>query len=156
MNDRYKGKWTEYGELSAHAAEIAFAVGIGICYQPIPKPGRPILSQTIGAHFAGTWYVATSWTNYQGLESAGSETSAFTTKEGSSLSVLVARPPANAIGWNVYAGLSNDAVYKQNDQPLALSTRWVMPQGTLNTSVVPNEGQKADTYLRKRNLMRRG
>ena len=156
LNDRYKGKWTEYAELAKHASEVAFAVGIGISHQPIPKPGRPILTQTIGSQFAGTWYVATSWTNRNGVESAASETSAFSTGDGSSLRVAVSKPPSTCIGWNIYVGTSNEGTYRQNESPLMLSSNWLMPSGSLKTLARPNEGQKADTFLRKRNLLRRG
>ena len=156
LNDRYKGKWAEYAALAAHAAEVALAVGIGIIFRPLPKPERPALSETTGSLFAGTWYVAASWTNQSGVESGISETSAQGIGDGASVLVIVNKPPTDAIGWNVYIGLTNDDLYKQNDLPLQLSSSWVIPAGLQRTVVRPAEGQKADTYLRKRNLLRRG
>ena len=156
LNDRYKGKFTEYATLAARAAEVAFSIGIGISNRPIAKPDKPIVTQTVGTHLAGTWYVATSWISQQGVEGSPSNPAVLTIGDGSSLKVAVTRPPENVAGWNVYLGPSDIDLHRQNDTPLQPANEWLLPNSIVKTQFAPTNGQVADYYLRKRNLLRRG
>lgn len=156
LNDRYKAKWKEYSELAANASAVYFAIGVGIAFAPIPKPQVPRLAQTLGGQQAMTWFVKTSWVSKKAEESAPSAVTAFSSQEGSALTVTCSAPPVEVTGWNVYVGLTADLVVRQNTAPLPVDRTWVMPGGWNGDGVQATGGQGADTFVKKRNLFRRG
>ena len=42
--------------------------------------------------------------------------------------------PANAVSWNVYAGVTPDSLYLQNSIPLAPGASWIAPSSGLITT----------------------
>ncbi len=156
LNDRYKGKWKEYADLAAQAATVYFSIGVGLCVQPMPKPQALTLSQVTGRFQATTWFVQASWQNSKNQESALGVMGSFSTQEGSALTARVTGQPAGAVGWNIYAGISPDALYRQNKALIPVDQLWTMTEVFKSTGTLPGSGQTLETVLRKRNVLRRG
>ena len=49
LNTRFQGKWTEYQQEASQAAKLAFMSGLGIVYNPLPKPAMPLVRYKTGA-----------------------------------------------------------------------------------------------------------
>ena len=156
LNDRYKGKWKEYADLAVEASTVYFALGVGLCFQPMPKPQAPALGQVTGRSQAMTWFVQTSWINSRNQESAGGVIGSLATQEGSSVTARISTPPPGAVGWNVYVGTSPDTLYRQNKAVIPVDQLWTMTDPFQTNGLWPGSGQSEETVLRKRNVFRRG
>lgn len=156
LNDRHKQKWKEYERLARASADLLFDTGVGLLFHPLPKPVQPLLGQQAGTLPARTYYVRITWLDEDGVESSPSETAGLTTQEGSVLTVRASGAPGRAQGWNVYAGMLDDQMQRQNASPLPLDTTWVMPAGGLAEGPVPGAGQTAEYYLRHVPVLQRG
>ncbi len=156
LNDRYKGKWKEYTDLATEASGVYFLIGVGLCLQPMPKPQAPVLGQVAGRSQGMTWFVQTSWVNAKNQESAAGVMGSISTQEGSALTTRVTSPPAGVVGWHVYAGISHDALYRQNKAVNPLDQLWTMTEAFQTNDAMPGSGQGMETLLRKRNVFRRG
>ncbi len=156
LNDRYKQKWKEYERLAKAAGSMVLDTGVGLVFSPLAKPVQPLLGQVGGNQPARTYYVRVAWVNANGVESAASETTALTTMEGTALTVRAIGAPAASTGWNVYAGLLDDRVTRQNNAPLALGNTWTLPATGLATGTAPGSGQTPEYYLRHIPVLQRG
>lgn len=157
LNDRHKQKWKEYERLAKAAGQMLLETGVGLVFNPLAKPVQPLVSQMAGNQPARTYYVRVAWLDATGAESTPSETTAMTTMEGTALTVRAIGAPASAVGWNVYAGLRDDLVSKQNNGQLTLGSTWTLPSaGLLTSGAVPGNGQNADYYLRHVPVLQRG
>lgn len=156
LNDRHKQKWKEYEKLAKAAGQMVRETGIGLVFNPLPRPVQPLLGQLAGTQPARTYYVRVSWVDANGAESSASETAAITTQEGTALTVRAIGAPAQAVGWNLFAGLLDDQVKKQNNTPLALGATWTMPSTELANGGEPGSGQTAEHYLRHVPVLQRG
>jgi len=156
LNDRHKHKWKEYERLARAAGEMVFDTGVGLVFHPLAKPAQPLLGQLAGTLPARTYYVRVAWVNADGVESSASETAGITTQEGTALTVRPIGAPANATGWNLYAGLLDDQLERQNNAPLALGLTWTMPTTGLAAGSAPGTGQSAEHYLRYIPVLQRG
>lgn len=156
LNDRHKPKWKEYERLARASGQLLLETGVGLVFNPLPKPLQPILGQLAGSQAAWTYYVRVEWVDASGVASSPSDTAGLTTQEGSALSVRAIGAPPPAKGWHVYAGLLDDQVQKQNNAPLALGATWTLPSSGLAAGSAPGNGQTAEHYLRHINLLQRG
>lgn len=156
LNDRHKQKWKEYERLAKASGRMLLDTGVGLVYNPIAKPPQPLLGQLAGAQPARTYHVRVSWMNEGGAEGAASETAMMTTQEGTALTVRAIGAPLSAVSWNVYAGLRDDQVEKQNTAPLALGATWTLPASGLVHGGLPGPGQAAEYYLRHIPVLQRG
>lgn len=156
LNDRHKHKWKEYERLARSSGQLLFETGVGIVYNPLPKPKQPILDQSAGNQPARTYYVRVEWVDGNGATSSPSESAGFTAQEGTLLTVRTVGAPASARGWNVYVGLLDDQVERQNANPLAIGSTWVMPQAGLAVGSGPGTGQTPDYYLRQTSALQLG
>ncbi len=156
LNDRHKHKWKEYERMARWAGQMLWETGVGLVFQPLPKPVRPLLSQLAGNQPARTYYVRVSWVDANGVESAPSEPAAMTTEEGSALTARAIGAPAAAKGWNLYAGLLDDQVQRQNNAPLAMGSTWTLPASGLAAGTAPGSGQTAEHYIRHLPVLQRG
>ena len=142
LNDRYKAKWDEYKDLSTSGSALLFQIGVGTVADPIPQAAHPILSLVAGAIAPAKYFVEVSWKNVSGQEGSPSETTAIDVPAGSTLQVRAVNPPSNAVSWNVYAGVSPDALFLQNTAPLSPGATWTAPNsGLLTTGQQPGTGQ---------------
>jgi hypothetical protein len=153
LNDRYKGKWDEYRQLSRDARASAMNLGVGLATSPIPRASVPQISSVVGTSPSATYYVQTAWTSGN-LEGSPSPVTAFTTPAGSELSVNALNPPEIATGWNVYAGETTATVRLQNSQPLEIGASFVLPG--LIDGRDPGDGQPADVFVISGRILQRG
>src|ERR1700761_6337264 len=70
LNTRFQAKWTEYQTATKDAAEMVFMSGVGIVYNPLPKPALPLVAVENGTVSPQALYIQTAWTDSQGDESA--------------------------------------------------------------------------------------
>jgi len=156
LNDRHKMKWKEYERLARYSGQLYFETGVGVVFNPIPKAVTPLLAQIAGAHGPQTYYARVAWTDANGAEGSTSETAALTTSPGTALTVRAIGAPAIARGFNVYAGLLDDQLKKQNNAPLALGSTWTLPSTGFVDGSAPGAGQAAEHFLRHVPVLLRG
>jgi hypothetical protein len=157
LNDRHKHKWKEYERLAREAGRTLLETGVGLVFNPLPKPAPPLLGQLAGTQPARTYYVRVEWVDSKGVASSPSDTAGMTTQEGSALTVRAIGAPAAAQGWHVYVGLLDDQVQRQNNAALALGATWTLPStGVAVGGSLPGTGQTAEHYLRHIPVLQRG
>jgi len=156
LNDRYKGKWLQYQVRADAAAELAYEIGIGLMFDPIPQATAPLLLASEGTQLGNTFYVCVTWLNLAGQEGAPSDVTALTTVDGTQLVVTPANQPTNATGWNVYVGLTPDDPTLQNGAPNALQTQWLLPFSGVFVGVALPTGQTPDWYVVEDRVLQRG
>jgi hypothetical protein len=148
LNDRYQAKWNEYKDLSTSAAALLFQIGVGTVADPILQAVHPKLSLVVGSLAPAKYFIEVSWKNVTGQEGAPSETTALDVPSGSTLQVQALSPPANAISWNVYAGVTPDTLFLQNTAPLDPAVSWTAPNSGLSTTGLPPGTGQPPAYLR--------
>jgi hypothetical protein len=155
LNDRYEGKWKEYDRLASWAQRALYDTGVGMTMNPIPRAGVPAISSVAALAAAATYYLSVSWR--AGLaEGAASEVTAWEAAEGTAPVVAAGNPPANATGWNVYAGYGDSGLTRQNDAPLGLAETWTAPASGLREGAPLGNGQAPELFLRPRSVFLRG
>jgi hypothetical protein len=156
LNDRYQGRWQEYVKLDAQAQLILFNTGMGLVADPISQATAPTMTISAGSNTPATYYVRVSWLNASWQEGQGSATSAVIADQFHTLTVAATNAPANAAWWNVYAGLSEPSMTRQNAAPLNPGDSWILPAAGLVDGQAPSEGQSAEYYLSPCNTIPRG
>ena len=154
LNDRYLNKWSEYEKLAKGSQEVYLQIGVGLVADPLPKPSGPILSAVSGPGNAGTYYIALTWVNSTGQESAPSDTTSIASLDGQQIVIAVTSAPENAVGWNAYAGQAPDGLALQNSAPLAIAAPYTM--STLQTGPSAGEGQKPTWFFIDHRVIERG
>jgi hypothetical protein len=140
LNERYQGKRDEYHELAKWAFDKLIQAGIGMACDPIAQADGPALLEAPGMLADGTYYVAAAWTNATGEEGSSSRLGAITTS-GSTFLARPAAAPANARGWNLYAGMTPRTMVLQNASPLRLTETWTQPDSLVTTGRLAGAGQ---------------
>ncbi len=157
LNDRYKAKWTQYTTLATSASALLFQIGIGTTPNPVPQAENPALSLTAGALTPGKYFVEVTWLNAAGEEGSPSETTALDVPTGDSLQVQPVNPPAGAVSWNAYAGVTPDNLFLQNSTPFAPAVSWVAPNsGLTTTGPQPGNGQQPEFLSPAPRILLRG
>ena len=155
LNDRYRGKWTEYEELARSSSQTYLQIGVGLVADPISKALTPMLSTVAGAAAAASYYVAVTWLNGARQEGCPSDVAQISTVGGQQLVVTPTRPPTNATAWNVYVGDAPDTVTLQNQDPISIGTSWTMT-GALRQGTPGGRGQLPERFLVNDRLIQRG
>ena len=160
LNTKFQGKWVEYQQAASEAAEMVFMSGIGIVYNPLPKPGMPFTSLQSGTTLPQALFFQTAWVDRFGNESASSPVNGLILQQPSTVSVamgqgVIVAPPA-AAGWNLYASLTPDNLTRQNSMPLAINTTWTLPASGLVSGAEPINGQAPDFYVTLSKQIQRG
>jgi hypothetical protein len=154
--DRYQPKWQEYKRSARDAREILIASGIGLVNDPIVRPAPPELSSSPGPQLGGTFYASAAWVNFRNQEGASSLASSITVTDGNLMQVGVTNAPANASGFNVYAGSSLDKMFQQNDVPIPVTAGYVYAPGQIVAGRLPGTGQTPDFTYQLVRLLPRG
>jgi len=155
LNDRYKGKWSEYEQLSRESRHACFTIGVGLVSNPIPKAPLPMLTAVPGPGDAATYYVSAAWVNSSGQAGGASDAALLTTFTGQRLQVAMGAAPSIATGWNVYVGLSPDEMSPQNTSPIPPADSWTLAQALL-TGPAQESGQHPQWFLRDERVIERG
>lgn len=157
LNDRYQAKFLEYQKLVLDARERNFHFGVGLALVPIPQAIAPVFSAVAGNVPAVTYYARASWAGAPGQEGAPSQITTYDAPAGSLPSIQTpGPPPAAATGFNVYLGLTADALTLQNQTPVPVGQSFTLPGTGLVAGSVPGDGQAADTYITGGWMLRRG
>ncbi len=155
VNDRFRQKWQEYERMSKDASEHAFDAGIGLSMHPIPKPPVPLVNAS-GDETGTTQYLRVTWVGDNGEEGAASDEFATALVANDSVSMRGVTPEG-VVGWNIYAGVSDDALFLQNDSPLAPGATWAEPvEGLKQGRLVSVNGQTADYFVVEQRVLLRG
>ena len=159
LNTRFQGKWTEYQQAASQAADLFLISGIGIVYNPLPKPSIPNVAVVSGTAASQVLYVQTSWVDALGREGSASLTNAVTLPDSSGITVSMAEgvnSPGTAAGWNVYVSDSQDQLYRQNTGPLLVGSTWTLPTSGFVDGVESQDGQQPDFYIIDPKRIQRG
>jgi hypothetical protein len=162
LNTRFQGKWTEYQQQASQASNLVMASGVGVVIYPLPKPELPIIALSQGAVSVPAIFAQVSWTGNQNQESAASPVAGAILNGASGveikLSELDSDIPANASGWNVYAGTAQGSLTLQTENPIPLNQSWLMPaSGTvIGNGRKPGFGQAADFNIGFSKRLQRG
>lgn len=156
INDRYKAKWLAYEKEARQAQRLLFEVGIGVVAHPLFRP-KTIGLDTVPGVVTGPLLIRASWLR-GGTESAASEAVLFDPGQDTNGPVvsLAETAPAGATGWNVYAGLPDSALTRQNSEPLEVGAAWTMPPAGLVDGAMPGTGQAPERWIRQRRVFLRG
>ena len=160
LNTRFQGKWTEYQRAAQQPSDMVFMSGIGIVYNPLPRPAMPTVNITGGNMLAESLFVQTTWVDSLGNESAPSPVAGELLANFSGAAVAPAGendsvPPA-ATGWNIYASTSNSTLALQNSTTLPLTSTWTLPVTPLLPGRIPGAGQIPDFYIALTRRIQRG
>ena len=156
LNDRYKGKWEECRRLGKWAMAKLLEAGIGVAGSAVPKAEKPGVAGGAGSLPDGLYLATVAWVNAAEEEGAAAECASLMLSASSSLVVTAVNPPANARGWNVYVGLADDSLFRQNQQPVALGEPWVQSEAPSVTGKRPGTGQRPSWMRSVPRVLQRG
>lgn len=156
LNERYLKKKLEYEALAGWAKRRLLGTGVGMTGAPIPKAGKPSVTEVPSAAGGGSYWVRAAWVGSNGEEGCPSDAVSLTTDSGKGPEVRVGTAPACATGWNVYVGRSAEECRLQNGAPLALDQSWTEPETGLSEGSIAGEGQKPHWYKRFERRLPRG
>lgn len=148
LNTRFQGKWTEYRNEATEAARFMFSAGLGIVYNPLPRPALPLVSVQDGNLQAQSIFIQTAWVNAAGEEGWPSPVNGQVLSGAASVAVGMSEgaltAPASAVGWNVYASVLQNGLTKQNSSPLPVGSTWQLPTTGIQQGALPVGGQSPD------------
>jgi hypothetical protein len=160
LNTRFQGKWTEYQQQATQASNLVLASGLGVVTSPLPKPSLPAITVSQGAISEPAIFVQVSWTGNENQESAPSPVAGAVLKGAANVQInfseLASDLPANAKGWNVYAGAAQGNLGLQTDVPLDLDQAWQMPLSGIAIGRRPGTGQVPDFTIAFSKRLQRG
>lgn len=156
LNDRYKGKWSQYNDVTLSTEQALFQTGVAIVHQPVPKASAPSLTVVQMAVTGGTYYLCVSWINVAQQEGLASDPVVVTSNDGAAITVGIPNPPQVAMFWDVYAGSGPDNMTLQNQAPLPITSTWMVPTTGLSTGRPPTDGQSPEWWVVDRRVLPRG
>ena len=160
LNTRFQAKWTEYQDQASEAAEMTSTSGVGIVYNPLPRPALPLVNVQPGSFIPQALFSQTTWVDKFGNESATSPVNGIILQSPSEVTVAAQpsnlAPPAAAVGWNVYASGTAGNLTRQNNTLLAIGSPWQLPTAGLITGAAPLGGQQPDYYVLLAREIQRG
>ena len=154
-NDRYQWKWQDCGRLARNAKARCLDIGIGLAADPIQRAQPPVITTAPGTGDAVTLYLAVALLNAGGQEGVVSEVAMAKVAAGTQAGVSVSNPPANATGWNIYAGSGPEYLMQQNGDALALAAVWTQ-SSVLVAGRAPGKGQTPSFHAVRNRMIRRG
>jgi hypothetical protein len=157
LNDRFSAKWNEFRRLGDEARNRLRDLGVGIVWDPLPRPISPTLTPTPATEVGGTFYFTIALLNAAGEQSAPSPVTSIQLADGNAVELQLSNQPANARGWNAYAGTSPGEVYLQNASPISMDSQWTFfPSTAVVSGSVPGNGQAPNMIRALPRLLGRG
>jgi len=160
LNTRFQGKWTEYQNEATSAERMVFMSGVGVVFNPLPKPAMPLLSIQDGTAAAESMFIQTAWVDAMGNEGALSPVNGQILSGAASIAVAMAEGsidvPAAATGWNIYASTTQSNLTRQNASPLPIGSAWELPDSGLVMGSEPIDGQLPNVYVTLSHEIKRG
>jgi len=142
LNDRYKAKMTLYHEEETRAADDLRINGLGIAFDPLPQALPPSIGSVVTDDAGGTMYVGITFVNQRDEEGLVSVPNEVETQDNSAATVTLTALADNAVGWNLYAGLSPDGLTRQNPQTLDPLASPTLAPARLIAGSKPGSGQR--------------
>jgi hypothetical protein len=156
MNDRYLGKWQEYGKLAKEAASLLYEIGLGFTTDPIGRAAAPDCGVVAGGTLpATTYYIRAAWQSSRGSVGALSEPTPISVEQGMLPTAVAVNAPAGAGGWLVFAGTDPDDCRLQQLNPLPVGWQWTMPASGLDMTLPQVVFSGPEYYVRRRRDLRR-
>ena len=155
LNDRYRQKRDQFRVLARWAFDRIIEAGVGLVYDPMPRPEPPDLAPVAGSLAAGTYYITMTWVNQAAGESSPARPEIITIS-GGSFSVIPGAAPPTATGWNIFAGVSPETMVLQNDVLISRNFGWTQATAVRTTGRSPGRGQLPDYYKHVPRVFRRG
>jgi hypothetical protein len=156
VGNRFEGKWKEYERRARWAAETLYRSGIGLVSSPIPRAEPAELQVLPGSLASAVYHVSVAWKDGRGESGAPSVVRVVSVPETGVIGVRAIDAPANAVGFDVYAGETESTMVRQNDAPVGVGEEWVMPETGLRDGAEPPTGQEPDRWLRNDRVSLRG
>jgi hypothetical protein len=160
LNTRFQGKWNEYRAEANQASDLVFMSGLGVVYNPLPKPAMPLVSVQDGNAPALAMFIETAWIDRHGNEGAASSVNGVILNGASSVAVAMAEGavsvPKTAVGWSVYVGTNQDSLTRQNSSPLSIGSTWQLPSTGLVDGPEALGGQEPNYYIVLPRISQRG
>lgn len=151
LNDRFKGKWTQYLAQADVAQQLVWQYGVGIVFNPLPKPAIPLVSVLTGPLPTQEIVVSVAWTDASGNEGTLSDGNGLILPDSSGINVATAEGaqnvPVGAAGWNVYVGQAGLEVTRQNNAPIPIGSGWTMPDSGILQGPPQQGGQQPDYFV---------
>jgi hypothetical protein len=147
LNERYGRKRDQFAALAQWSFHKLIDAGVGVTGNPVAKADPAELTYFPGLQPGATYYVCTSWVNGLNTEGAASEWRAISVPDGNVLSVRAVNRPTSASGWNIFVGLSPDAMTQQNESALLPDQVWLQESTVTSGGRAPGSGQGVD-YVR--------
>ncbi len=144
LNDRYQAKMKMYKEEESQAVDNLRTVGFGVVFDPLPQALAPNVVMVQSTDPGGTVYVAVSYVNQKGEQGLASIPVEADIPAGNVATVNLTTLADNASGWNLFAGMSPDALYQQNSQTLGPLASVAVAPDTLASGPKPGSGQHAN------------
>jgi hypothetical protein len=156
LNDRYQAKMKMYREEELQALNELRTVGFGIVFDPLPQALAPNVAMVQSAGSGGgTVYVAVSYVNQKDEEGLASLPIEADVPSGNAATVNLTALADNATAWNLYAGVSPDALSRQNSQTLDPLAAPTLVPANLGSGPRPGSGQHANQlYPLPRRILR--
>ncbi len=123
---------------------------------PIRKAEPPVLGTTAGSGAGGMFYASVAWVNAAGQEGQASDASSMTAAAGQYMTVSATGAPANATGFNVYAGSTPNSMMLQNAAPVAPGSFYTYVPGMVSGGRAPGCGQSVQFRRRLTRTILRG
>ena len=156
LNARYEAQYRDYRRLSQEARDQTTKFGIGVVGSPVARPQRAMVTQTSASVSGATYFIKVSWVDAAGREGAASEVTALDVPDGQKPVISTETPPAGVVGYNVFVGLTETSLAKQNTAPIATGDSYSTTAGDLLGGASPGTGQEPDFYVTGARLLRRG
>jgi hypothetical protein len=135
---------------------MLFQTGIGLVSDPIAVAVSPEVDLLSGPHGAAMYFAQVAWLNSTREEGMASPVTSASAPDQNSVQVTPTNPPANAVAWNVYVGISVDSITLQNSTPLGMNQPWQMPMAGLIQGRSPAPGQEPNYYSQAPRFLQRG
>jgi hypothetical protein len=147
LNDRYQAKMKLYSDEESRMADESRTTGLGVVFDPLPQALAPQVATIATSDSGGTIYVGVTFVNERGEQGLMSTPIEVDTQDGTAASFSLIGLADNAVGWNLYAGLSPDALARQNNQTLDPMSSVVLAPGRLASGPKPGFGQRSNTLF---------
>lgn len=141
LNDRYQAKMRLYKGEESQALDDLRSVGLGIVRDPLPAASAPNVAMLPGGSAGGTVYLAVAYVNSAGEQGVISLPIEADLPASQVASVTITSVAPNATGWNLFAGVSPDALYQQNTQTLGPLDTVSVAADLLAMGPMPGDGQ---------------
>ncbi len=144
MNDRYQAKLNLYRDEEARTLDDLRTLGLGVVFDPLLQALAPQIGSVQTGDAGGTMYVGVTFVNPRGEQGLMSVPIEVDTQDNTAATVTIIALADNAVGWNLYAGVSPAELARQNSETLDPPASFTLAPGRLAAGPQPGSGQQAN------------